>query len=551
MLTQLRIQNYALIRELDVRFNPGFTIITGETGAGKSILLGALSLILGDRADTAVLNDKSNKCVVEGVFKVEGYGMEEVFGINDLDYDNHAIFRREINPAGKSRAFINDSPVTLKVMEEMGRHLIDIHSQHQTLELGSRLFQLMVVDICADNNNLLDRYKEKFKEYKHITAELAEAEDKALKSKTDLDYYQFQFDQLQKAALTENEQEMLEKELEILTHAEEIKSGLINTRDILNGDNDSSLAKIKSTLGLISRIKAYLPDGEYFYSRLESIYLELKDIADEAESVSEKIEDDPARSYAINERLDLIYSLQQKHNVSDIGQLITLRNFFEAKIQAVSSNEEEITRLKQLLTNKYSELCLLAKKISDKRISVIPMIERKVSGLLLQLGLPKSKFRVEIIRDNAPGLNGIDSVSFLFSANKNVVPSEISKVASGGELSRVMLTIKTLLSKSKALPTIIFDEIDSGISGEIADKMGSILKEISRDMQVINITHLPQIAAKGDHHFLVYKEDDEHQTLTHLKLLSRKERVEELAKMLSGESITRAALMNAEDLLSN
>jgi DNA repair protein RecN (Recombination protein N) len=551
MLTQLRIQNYALIRELDVRFNPGFTIITGETGAGKSILLGALSLILGERADTAVLNDKSNKCVVEGVFKVEGYGMEEVFGINDLDYDNHAIFRREINPAGKSRAFINDSPVTLKVMEEMGRHLIDIHSQHQTLELGSRLFQLMVVDICADNNNLLDRYKEKFKEYKHITAELAEAEDKALKSKTDLDYYQFQFDQLQKAALTENEQEMLEKELEILTHAEEIKSGLINTRDILNGDNDSSLAKIKSTLGLISRIKAYLPDGEYFYSRLESIYLELKDIADEAESVSEKIEHDPARSYAINERLDLIYSLQQKHHVSDIGQLITLRNFFEAKIQAVSSNEEEITRLKQLLTNKYSELCLLAKKISDKRISVIPMIERKVSGLLLQLGLPKSKFRVEIIQDNAPGLNGIDSVSFLFSANKNVVPNEISKVASGGELSRVMLTIKTLLSKSKALPTIIFDEIDSGISGEIADKMGSILKEISRDMQVINITHLPQIAAKGDHHFLVYKEDDEHQTLTHLKLLSRKERVEELAKMLSGESITRAALMNAEDLLSN
>jgi DNA repair protein RecN (Recombination protein N) len=551
MLTQLRIQNYALIRELDVRFNPGFTIITGETGAGKSILLGALSLILGERADTAVLNDKSNKCVVEGVFKVEGYGMEEVFGINDLDYDNHAIFRREINPAGKSRAFINDSPVTLKVMEEMGRHLIDIHSQHQTLELGSRLFQLMVVDICADNNNLLDRYKEKFKEYKHITAELAEAEDKALKSKTDLDYYQFQFDQLQKAALTENEQEMLEKELEILTHAEEIKSGLINTRDILNGDNDSSLAKIKSTLGLISRIKAYLPDGEYFYSRIESIYVELKDIADEAESVSEKIEHDPARSYAINERLDLIYSLQQKHHVSDIGQLITLRNFFEAKIQAISSNEEEITRLKQLLTNKYSELCLLANKISDKRISVIPMIERKVSGLLLQLGLPKSKFRVEIIQDNAPGLNGIDSVSFLFSANKNVVPSEISKVASGGELSRVMLTIKTLLSKSKALPTIIFDEIDSGISGEIADKMGSILKEISRDMQVINITHLPQIAAKGDHHFLVYKEDDEHQTLTHLKLLSRKERVEELAKMLSGESITRAALMNAEDLLSN
>jgi DNA repair protein RecN (Recombination protein N) len=551
MLIQLRIQNYALIRELDVRFNPGFTIITGETGAGKSILLGALSLILGQRADTAVLKDKSGKCIVEAVFKVEGYGLEEIFEMNDLDYDHNAIFRREISPTGKSRAFINDSPVSLKVMEEIGRHLIDIHSQHQTLELGSQLFQLMVVDICAENKNLLQQYKKNFKEYKNIVAELALAEEMALKSRVDLDYYQFQYDQLQKATLRENEQELLEKELEILTHAEEIKTSLVNTSDLLNGNDDSSLAKIKSTLSLVSRIKDYLPDGESLYSRLASICLELRDIADEAESISEKIEHDPARSAAINERLDLLYSLQQKHHVSGIDQLIGLRDSFEAKILSVSSYEEETSRLKQLLKDKYSELNTHAHVLSGRRKSVIPMIESKISGLLQQLGLQNSKFYVEMIQDNSTGPNGIDSVSFLFSANKNVIPTEISKVASGGELSRLMLTIKTLISKSKALPTIIFDEIDSGVSGEIADKMGNILKEISRDMQVINITHLPQIAAKGDHHFLVYKQDDEQQTQTQLKLLKRKERVEELAKMLSGESITRAAIMNAEDLLSN
>jgi DNA repair protein RecN (Recombination protein N) len=551
MLTQLRIQNYALIRELDVKFNKGFTIITGETGAGKSILLGALSLILGQRADSSVLKDSSLKCVVEAVFKVEGYGMEAFFEMNDLDYDHHAILRREINPAGKSRAFINDSPVTLKIMEEIGHHLIDIHSQHQSLELNNQLFQLMVVDICADNKSLLHQYMGDFKEYKKIATELSEAENRALKSKADLDYFQFQFDQLDKAALIENEQEILEKELEILTHAEEIKSGLVNTADLLNGDDSSSLTLVRNAINRISRIKSYLPDGEDLYKRLESLYLEMKDIADEAHLVSEKIEYDPGRSALISERLDLLYSLQQKHHVADVNQLISLRDSFNERILAVSSNEEEVGALKQLLENKYSALCSQARTLSQRRMAMVSIIESRVAGLLHQLGLPNSKFRVEIIQRDTPGQNGIDSVSFLFSANKNVVPSEISKVASGGEMSRVMLTIKTLISKSKALPTIIFDEIDSGVSGETADKMGSILKEISSDMQVINITHLPQIAAKGDHHFLVYKEDDDHQTFTRLKLLSRAERVGELAKMLSGENITQAALLNAEELLSN
>lgn len=549
MLIQLKIQNYALIRELDTRFNSGFTIITGETGAGKSILLGALSLILGQRADTSVLKDKSQKCVVEAVFKVEGYGMEEIFEANDLDFDHHAIIRREINSAGKSRAFINDSPVTLKIMEEIGLHLIDIHSQHQNLELSNHLFQIMVVDICAENKCLLNSYKESFKDYKRILAELDEAEGRASKARADLDYFQFQFDQLYQASLIENEQEILEKELELLTHAEEIKSGLANTIDLLNGDNDSSLIQIKNAVNQISRIKNFLPQGEDFYKRLESIYFELKDISDEAHFASEKIEHDPARARVINDRLDLIYSLQQKHHVSGIDELISLRDYFESKILAVSSDEEEISRLRSLLEEKYSEVCSLASELSEKRMSTIPLIEGRVAGLLQQLGLPNSKFRVEIEKEVIPGVNGFDSVNFLFSANKNGIPCDISKVASGGEMSRLMLTIKTLISKSKALPTIIFDEIDSGVSGEIADKMGAILKEISLDMQVINITHLPQIAAKGDHHFLVYKQDYDHETLTQLKLLSRSERVGELAKMLSGENITKAAMMNAEELL--
>jgi len=549
MLIQLRIQNYTLIRELDVTLSSGFTIITGETGAGKSILLGALSLILGQRADTSVLKDKAQKCVVEAVFKVEGYGMEEFFEMNDLDFDHHAILRREINPAGKSRAFINDSPVTLKIMEEIGLHLIDIHSQHQNLELSNHLFQMMVVDICAENKNLFDQYKGSFREYKKIVAELDEAEDLALKSSTDLDYFQFQFNQLHEAALKENEQEILEKELEVLTHAEEIKSGLANTIDLLNGDEGSSLIQIKGALSQIARIKSFLPNGESLHNRLDNIYFELKDIADEAQSASEKIEHDPARSGVINDRLDLIYSLQQKHHVSVVDELISLRDSFEAKILAVSSNEEEINKLKVLRDQKYAEVCSLANKLSEKRMSSIPLIETRVSGLLQQLGLPNSKFRVEIVRDDTPGINGIDSVNFLFTANKNGIPCDISKVASGGEMSRVMLSIKTLLSKSKALPTIIFDEIDSGVSGEIADKMGTILKEISLDMQVINITHLPQIAAKGDHHFLVYKQDNDHETLTQLKLLSKSERIGELAKMLSGKNITHAAMMNAEELL--
>ena len=549
MLTRLRIQNYALIRELDVDLRPGFSIITGETGAGKSILLGALSLILGQRADSSVLKDKSVKCVVEAVFRVDGLGLEELFLANDLDFDNFAIFRREINPAGKSRAFINDSPVMLKTMQDIGIRLIDIHSQNQNLELNNQAFQLMVVDICAGNQELLVTYKENYKDFRKLISDLAEAESMAEKSKADLDYFQFQFDQLYKAALTENEQELLEKELEILTHAEEIKAGLSNVSELLNGENISALIQVKTSIGLITKLNNFLPDAKGLSQRLESLYVDLKDVADEAGSIGEKVEYDPDRIGTINERLDLIYSLQQKHHVKSVDELIVLRNSLEAKILAVSSNEEEIQRLVQLKDLKKAEVEDLSNRLSIKRQSVVEEIELRVIRQLLQLGMSNSKFKVEISSLLSPGSHGLDTVSFLFTANKNGVLCEISKVASGGEMSRVMLAIKALISKSKALPTIIFDEIDAGVSGDIAERMGIILKEISTDMQVINITHLPQIAAKGDHHFLVYKQDSESETTTRLKLLTKTERIEELAKMLSGENITAAAILNAEELL--
>jgi len=549
MLTRLRIQNYALIRELDVDLRPGFSIITGETGAGKSILLGALSLILGQRADSSVLKDKSVKCVVEAVFRVDGYGFEELFLANDIDYDNFAIFRREINPAGKSRAFINDSPVMLKTMQDIGIHLIDIHSQNQNLELNNQSFQLMVVDICAGNQDLLSIYKDSYRDFRKLITDLDEAEERAEKSKADLDYFQFQFDQLYKAALVPDEQELLEKELELLTHAEEIKAGLSNVTELLNGENISALNQLKSSIGLITRMNSFFPDSKEFSQRLESLYLDLKDIAEEAGSIAEKVEYDPERITSISARLDLIFSLQQKHHVKSVEELIELRNSLEAKILAISTNEEEILRLTQLKEQKKNEIEDLSNHLTAKRQSVVAEIESRVLKQLLQLGIPNSKFKVEISPMQSPGTHGMDNVSFLFTANKNGVLCEISKVASGGEMSRVMLSIKALISKSKALPTIIFDEIDAGVSGEIAERMGIILKEISIDMQVINITHLPQIAAKGDHHFLVYKQDSESETTTRLKLLSKSERIEELAKMLSGENITSAAILNAEELL--
>ena len=549
MLKRLKIRNYALIRELDVEFNSGFTIITGETGAGKSILLGALSLILGQRADTTALKDTEKKCVVEGVFNVKDYDLKELFEQYDLDYEEQAIFRREISPSGKSRAFINDTPVNLKAMRELGLRLVDIHSQHQNLELNNQHFQLTVVDLYAGHNDLLETYREKFRIYRKTVQALNTLLEKAGQSKADLDYFRFQFEQLEKVALVDGEQEEMEKELETLNHAEEIKSNLTQLFELLNGDGPSVVRGSKDGLNLLNKVAKFFPEGESLNQRLESTYLELKDIAEEAERAAESVEYDPGRIEFLNDRLDLIYTLQQKHRVETVAELIAIRDSLDEKISDIDSFDLEIEKLEKQRDIAEAEVKTLAGQLSEQRKEVLPAIEERVNGLLLQLGMPNSRFRVDLNSNGTPTSSGIDEASFMFSANKNAELCEISKVASGGEMSRLMLSLKSLISKSKALPTIIFDEIDSGISGEIAGKMGGILKEMAGGMQVINITHLPQVAAKGDYHYWVYKQDTEHETVTHLKLLSEKERVEELAKMLSGENISEAALQNAQELL--
>ena len=549
MLRRLQIRNYALIRELDVDFTSGLTIITGETGAGKSILIGALSLILGQRADTTVLKDKEEKCSVEGVFEVEGYGLEELFAENDLDYDTQIIFRREITANGKSRAFVNDTPVNLKTLQDLGLRLIDIHSQHQSLELGNRLFQLMVLDSYAGNKELLKEYQSKYRSYKALLAELASAEEQAKILSKELDYFQFQLEQLTKARLQIGEQEQLEHELMLLTHAEEIKTALLTAANHLQEEDGNASVRIKESMAVLAKITKFYPEVTALLDRLNGIYLELSDISSEVAYSSEKIEVDPNRLVVLNERLDLIYSLQQKHHVDSEEELIRLRDDFASKVDGVHINEELVHTLRETANEQEKELFRLADLLSQRRLDKAGQIGQKVEEQLFQLGMPNSKFRVEITGGLPLTAFGRDEVNFLFTANKNGELNEISKVASGGELSRLMLSIKALVSKSRALPTILFDEIDSGISGETADKMGNILKEIARDMQVINITHLPQIAAKGDLHYLVYKEDTDTETITKLKLLSPDERVSELAKMLSGENITDAARLNAAELL--
>ena len=549
MLKRLQIRNYALIRELDVDFTSGLTIITGETGAGKSILIGALSLILGQRADTGVLKDKESKCIVEGVFEVEGYGLEPLFAENDLDYDKQIIFRREIAANGKSRAFVNDTPVNLKTLQDLGTRLIDIHSQHQSLELGNRLFQLMVLDNYSGNNSFLSIFQTKFKAYKILLSELSEAEENASQLRKELDYLQFQLAQLAGANLQSGEQEKLEHELMLLTHAEDIKSALVSVANLLREEDGNALIRVKESNGMLNRILKFYPEATEYADRLNSIYLEMSDVAADLSYASENIEVDPARIIHLNERLDLLYSLQQKHHVSNEEELIKLRDDFEQKVNGVFSNDEALLALKTEALEKETELMVLAEQLSQNRMAARETIGTRVEEMLFQLGMPNSRFKVEIKTGLPLTANGRDEVNFLFTANKNSEPAEISKVASGGELSRLMLSVKAMISKSKALPTILFDEIDSGISGETAHKMGNILKEISRDMQVINITHLPQIAGKGDLHYLVYKEDTADETITRLKLLSYEERISELAKMLSGEVITEAARLNAVELL--
>lgn len=549
MLIRLFVQNYALIKELDVELENGLTIITGETGAGKSILLGALSLILGTRADSSVLLDKNEKCIVEGTFRIEEYELNEFYSSNELDYEIITTIRREINPAGKSRAFINDTPVTVNLLKELGDKLIDIHSQHQTLMLNDNSFQLSLIDSFSGVSKLKSRYIETYSNFQRLRKEYNLLKEKSDKNRADLEYYQFQFKQLEEANLKQGEQNELETEQELLSHAEEIKLALSTSSNLFFGEGISILSMLREVKSNLARIRTFLTTGETILSRTESSIIELDDLASEIEKLSISIDADPQRLLIINNRLDTIYSLIQKHHVNDLSELIVKKEEIKNLLTSIVGSDERMNELGALIEKDADTLKTLAEEISGRRKSVLTEIETKVTELLRQLGIPNAKFRITISQLKEFSPTGIDEADFLFSANKQIEPENMAKIASGGELSRVMLSLKSLLTKNNNLPTIIFDEIDSGVSGEVADKVGQILSSMGRYMQVINITHLPQVASRGSRHFHVYKDDTDNSTFTRVKLLSPEERILEVARLLSGSEVTETAIQNARELL--
>jgi DNA repair protein RecN (Recombination protein N) len=551
MLVKLTVHNYALIRELDLTLENGLTIITGETGAGKSILLGALSLILGSRADSSVLLDKNEKCVVEGTFRIEEYDLEDFFAANDLDYESPAILRREINPAGKSRAFINDTPVTINLMKELGDRLIDIHSQHQVLMLNDNAFQLNIVDSFAGTGSLRNDYSNAFKKFKKLQKEYNDLKEKSDRNKADLEYYQFHLSQLEEAKLVKGEQDELEKEQKLLEHAEEIKQSLSNISQLFSRDETSILAMLREVKAVAGKIGMYLPDEQNITERISSSYIELDDLAKVIENLEQDTEADPERLAKINGRLDHIYSLIQKHRLKNLDELILKKEEITNIIKSIITSDDRLSELESALKTSTEKLTSLSEEISEKRKSTLPDIELKITESLKQLGMPNGRFRISLSRSKDFTSSGIDSADFLFSANKQTDPENIAKIASGGELSRVMLSLKSMMTKNRNLPTIIFDEIDSGVSGEVADKVGQILSGMGKYMQVVNITHLPQVASRGTRHYHVYKEDTGDSTITRIKLLSPNERIQEVAKLLSGSEITETAIRNAKELLKS
>ena len=548
MLKSLRISNYALIDELSIDFHEGFNIITGETGAGKSIILGALGLILGQRADMAVLQDKERKCIVEGHFSIEG--QEDFFKENELDYEELSILRREITPQGKSRAFINDTPVNLNVLQKLAVYLIDIHSQHQNLELGNRSFQLNLVDLVAGNDSKLSDYQQIYQSWNNCREQLNTLKEKAENANAELDYIRFQFNQLEEAHLSESEQEELENEQQTLEHAEDIKLTFGRLSEVIYQDGIGIFPVLKEQIALLTRLSGVVNTAGQFKERLDSCLLELKDIADESATLSERTEHSPERLQLILERLDTIYALQQKFRVRTISELLEIKSQLKEKVVQAESFDSEISKLTEQLEELYNQVIGLGGEISGRRKGVAKKISESVVDVLHKLAMASVSLLVRFESLPMPGINGMDSVRFLFSANSQSEPQEISKIASGGEISRVMLALKTLITNNKLLPSIVFDEIDSGISGEVALKMGLILKEMSQKMQVINITHLPQIAAKGQHHFKVYKFTKDGRTYTSIRELSQNERVEELASMLGGDNITEATRSAACELLN-
>ncbi|MCQ2132902.1 MAG: DNA repair protein RecN [Bacteroidaceae bacterium] len=553
MIKSINIQHYALIDELSIEFHNGFSVITGETGAGKSIILGAIGLLLGQRADSKSIKTGEQRCTIEATFDVtDSDRLSQFFADNDLDTDGHeCIIRRELTATGKSRAFINDTPVTLGQLKEIGDQLIDIHSQHQNLLLGHEDFQQGIVDTIAGNTAEREAYRAVYDEYVSISKELKALIDNANQSRDNEDFMRFQLQQLDEANLSAGEQEELEAESEMLTHAEDIKGGLFTAQNCITSDNDiDTLGALKQGINALNSISSVYASAEEIVNRLDSCYIELKDIADELASQADNIEYDPMRLQEVNDRLSLIYSLQQKHHVETIAELIDIQADLTAKLDAIDNYDGRIETLRKEQENIHTKLLAQADILTQTRARSGQDIQAKITETLVGLGMPNVQFEVELTAKATPDADGNDHITFLFSANKNVPVQNLTQIASGGEIARVMLALKALIANAQKLPTIIFDEIDTGVSGNIAEKMAVIMADIAcADRQVISITHLPQIAALGKHHYKVYKEDNMFFTTTHIIHLSQQQRVEEIAHMLSGSTLSQAAINNARELL--
>ncbi|WP_281643740.1 DNA repair protein RecN [Bacteroides zoogleoformans] len=551
MLHSLYIQNYALIEQLDINIDGGFSVITGETGAGKSIILGAIGLLLGQRADVKSIRTGASKCVIEARFDISAYGMQPFFEENELEYETECILRREVSASGKSRGFINDTPASLVQMKELGEQLIDVHSQHQNLLLNKEGFQLDVLDILSHNDDILRAYQGFYQEWKQVQQDLAELVAQAQRDKADENYIRFQLEQLEEARLVAGEQEELEQEAETLNHAEDIKAGLYRVGQMLHSDEGGLLSGLKECLNTMHGLRSVYSAAGELAERLDSTYIELKDISQEVAGKEEQIEFNPTRLDEVNERLNLIYTLQQKHQVSTVDELLRLTDEYAAKLSAITSSDEQIEELKEHCEALYHKVQKQAGLLTETRMTAAREVEEQMAARLIPLGMPNVRFRVEMGVRKEPGTHGADTVNFLFSANKNGTLQSISSVASGGEIARVMLSIKAMIAGAVKLPTIVFDEIDTGVSGEIADRMADIMQEMGeQNRQVISITHLPQIAARGSAHYKVYKQDNETETNSHIRRLTDEERIEELAHMLSGATLTEAALNNAKALLN-
>lgn len=550
MLSRLSIKNYALIDELDIQPSKGLNILTGETGAGKSIILGALSLILGQRAESKYFYNQAQKCVIEGFFNIADYHLQGFFEEQDLDYEVETILRREISADGKSRAFVNDTPVTLTALKALGERLIDIHSQHATLEINTEDFQLMTLDSVAENNALLNQYQSSYKQYKQTNTALKELLEEVKQAQTEADYHQFLFDELAEAKLVADEQDLLEQEQNQLSHAEEIKRSLLAANFALNEQDQAGISLLKEAISQLQQAERYLPNLHELTERLQSSLIEIKDISEEIERTEQHTLFDEDRLSTVNDRLSLLFQLQQKHHVDDVPALILIKEELENKLLKNSSNDEKVEKL-TLKTAKLKKECEeLAQQLTASRKKAIETVQQEVVKVLTEVGMPNSILQVELSSSEQLRNSGQDSIRFLFSANKGQEPQPLNKVASGGELSRLMLAIKSLIAKTSALPTIIFDEIDTGISGEVALKVGNVMESMAKYMQVIAITHLPQIASKGQSHYQVYKADEQEKTRTNMRRLAQEERVVEIAQMLSGSNPGEAALQHAKELLA-